>query len=606
MNESSQIYFGMPQVNYCCIYGLTGSLGGVGNIGSDPCFVNEGINNFHLSGGSPCIDSGDPERIPELSETDIDGEYRIMGLRVDMGSDEYTSAPTPILGVNPIELSFIAFENGPNPPDVNLSIRNVGYGTLNWQITSDCNWVNAEPDSGSSTGDVNQVSLSFDTSGLNWGIYDCDLSIWDSNAANSPKNVHIDLRVFRENAIDFGDAPEADTNYPTTLARDGARHTINPAVYLGSSIDEELDGQPSVWANGDDSNYLSDESGVSIQYSKLPIGLSFYVKISASVGGFLNAWIDFNIDGDWSDAGEQIFDDDPLNAGINTLIFNVPIDANVGNTYARFRFSTVGGLEPNGLAPDGEVEDYVLEQTLSGRWFDVWDDPRQCHGNADGKKTGPYWVRSPDLAILKACYPLPASYGDPCYNPAADFNRDLIVDSSDEAIYYEYTGKVEPLVPADCSGKLILHSMSGKAIVGGSQYVIKWDDLSGTCVDGNLSYSIDGGSNWFAIDPNYKNGCTCEWQVPDANSMQCMIKIVYDGHHPVQVWTFMDMTGPFTIYECQLETDSDEDGSCYIDFIDFAILAQEWLGTDLDEVSDLSQHWLYCGNPYDPLCGTGE
>jgi hypothetical protein len=69
------------------------------------------------------------------------------------------------------------------------------------------------------------------------------------------------------------------------------------------------------------------------------------------------------------------------------------------------------------------------------------------------------------------------------------------------------------------------------------------------------------------------------------------------------VWTHTDTTGSFTIYECQLETNSDKDGSCYIDFVDFAILAQDWLGTDLDSVNELAQHWLNCGNPYDPSCG---
>jgi hypothetical protein len=244
----------------------------------------------------------------------------------------------------------------------------------------------------------------------------------------------------------------------------------------------------------------------------------------------------------------------------------------------------------------------VLFSSLSfGIWFDVWDNPRQCHGDADGKKSGPYWVRAPDLTIINACRPFPAYYGDPCYNPAADFNRDLVVDSSDETIYLLYTGKA--YVPDDCSGKLALDSMSGAKIPGGSIYVISWNDLSGTCADGNLSYSTDNGSTWNAMDPNYKDGCTCYWPVPDVNSAQCLIKISYDGHHPVQVWTFTDTTGTFTIYECQLTTGSDYDGSCYVDSIDYAIIAQGWAGADLSDVNDLAQDWLNCGNPFDPLCG---
>ena len=36
----------------------------------------------------------------------------------------------------------------------------------------------------------------------------------------------------------------------------------------------------------------------------------------------------------------------------------MPAGATVGVTYARFRLSTAGGLQPFGFAPDGEVEDY--------------------------------------------------------------------------------------------------------------------------------------------------------------------------------------------------------------------------------------------------------
>ena len=51
-----------------------------------------------------------------------------------------------------------------------------------------------------------------------------------------------------------------------------------------------------------------------------------------------------------------------LVAGLNGSIgFTVPSGAVPGVTYARFRLSSAGGLLPTGLAPDGEVEDYVVE-----------------------------------------------------------------------------------------------------------------------------------------------------------------------------------------------------------------------------------------------------
>ena len=80
------------------------------------------------------------------------------------------------------------------------------------------------------------------------------------------------------------------------------------------------------------------------------------MTVTASAAAKLNAWIDFNSDGDWADAGEQIFSDQALVAGANLLNFSVPITP-PDVTYARFRLSTSAGLSYVGAAPDGEVED---------------------------------------------------------------------------------------------------------------------------------------------------------------------------------------------------------------------------------------------------------
>jgi len=156
---------------------------------------------------------------------------------------------------------------------------------------------------------------------------------------------------------DFGDAP--DRPYPTLHLSDGARHTVDNKVFLGRRVDAETDGQPSATATGDDDDGSDDEDGVAF-VSALAAGSTATVEVTASAAGALNAWIDFNSDNDWNDAGEQIFVDEPLLAGVNTLTFDVPAHAAITNTYSRWRFSTTRGLDYTGPAPDGEVEDYLV------------------------------------------------------------------------------------------------------------------------------------------------------------------------------------------------------------------------------------------------------
>ena len=70
-----------PLVEYSDI---KGGYTGVGNISEDPLFF--GIENYHLTLGSPCINAGTNNGAPEI---DYDGEYRPQGLVVDIGADEY-------------------------------------------------------------------------------------------------------------------------------------------------------------------------------------------------------------------------------------------------------------------------------------------------------------------------------------------------------------------------------------------------------------------------------------------------------------------------------------------------------------------------------------
>jgi subtilisin family serine protease len=155
--------------------------------------------------------------------------------------------------------------------------------------------------------------------------------------------------------LDFGDAAQTGTSFKTTLANDGARHVLGSGLLLGTLVDSEADGQPTVGADGEG----SDDDGVT--FSALQAGTTGMVTVSAVVPGvgFLNAWIDFNGNGNWSDPGEQILDDVSITTGSSPFMIAVPATASAMAT-ARFRLTSAPGYDHFGLATAGEVEDYVV------------------------------------------------------------------------------------------------------------------------------------------------------------------------------------------------------------------------------------------------------
>ena len=80
----------------------------------------------------------------------------------------------------------------------------------------------------------------------------------------------------------------------------------------------------------------------------------------APSGAKLDAWIDFNGDGNWGGPGEQIAASVAVVNGVNVITFDVPSWSQDGVTYARFRLSTAGSLGVTGVAADGEVEDHAV------------------------------------------------------------------------------------------------------------------------------------------------------------------------------------------------------------------------------------------------------
>ena len=157
---------------------------------------------------------------------------------------------------------------------------------------------------------------------------------------------------------DFGDAP---------ASYGSADHAVSDH-YLGSRVDTENGSQYSDEANGDDLNGIDDEDGVTIP--SLKQGEKATIRYTVSTPwystAYLNAWIDWNGDGDFDDQGERIVTDRQRGSGSYNIDLTVPATAIASKpTFARFRFGPRSTNNPaygsTGSATAGEVEDYILK-----------------------------------------------------------------------------------------------------------------------------------------------------------------------------------------------------------------------------------------------------
>ncbi|NEO73737.1 GEVED domain-containing protein, partial [Moorena sp. SIO3H5] len=197
---------------------------------------------------------------------------------------------------------------------------------------------------------------------------------------------------------DFGDAPDTGNgtstgNYNTLLSDNGPSHDIDGSTYLGSWVTTDTDG----FGDGTDTNNNATDDtddGVllnseTLQGQSLTTGSNVTLNLTTAGSGVLNAWIDWNSDGDFNDTNEQIATNVSPSGNAIALNVTVPADATVGNTYARFRYSSDTGLSPTGAASNGEVEDYQIAiATPAATTVDYGDAPDTYGTDATAGNSG--------------------------------------------------------------------------------------------------------------------------------------------------------------------------------------------------------------------------
>jgi len=183
-----------------------------------------------------------------------------------------------------------------------------------------------------------------------------------------------DLGVICVPSYDYGDLPDiADgttgvTDYETYDSSGGPSHRIVAGLFLGDTVDIEVDGFPDTQAVGDDNDNLDDEDGVTIfpTLRIIPGGtLKLPLAVTNTTGdtAYLEAWIDWNGDGDFDETNEMVADLQDNEDGVFPSFLTIDVPTSIANGVQvgfRIRLSNEDDMTPYGRVASGEIEDYLL------------------------------------------------------------------------------------------------------------------------------------------------------------------------------------------------------------------------------------------------------
>ncbi|MCP4708811.1 MAG: hypothetical protein GY869_09315, partial [Planctomycetes bacterium] len=231
---SGEIFNGDGSVINISYSDIQEGFAGEGNLSVEPLFVSTENNNYRLQIYSPCIDSGTNDPASGLPITDLDNTPRSQdgdsdgSAIADMGAYELPAFTTAYIKFHP-EMIDVKVREGFVPDPQFFKITNPGLGTLNWQITEDCPWLEVIPNSGQTVKEEDQVGLLVNTNWLTEGnAYVTDLTITDSQAINSPQTLKVAVKVEIAHHVPL--------EYPTiqaaiNAAQEGDWVVVAPGVY---------------------------------------------------------------------------------------------------------------------------------------------------------------------------------------------------------------------------------------------------------------------------------------------------------------------------------------------------------------------------------------
>lgn len=255
------------------------------------------------------------------------------------------------------------------------------------------------------------------------------------------------VTIFLGEGLDYGDAPAP---YASLSSDNGPRHTVVAGLSLGTTVSTDADAKlPN----------LDDDDGVTFSslFAAFQASATINVRNTTGQSAFVSMWVDFNGNGTF-ETSERILNSRLVNSPTTPVTFTVPPSTfdsvnpqrtKLGNTYARVRVSTNASAvgSPVGAAPDGEVEDYVVN--IQGNPFNNSSGIVDAFGNGldvsgDGF-VSPIdvlqvinWINDPTKPDFLS---LANATGNP---PFIDVNGDGLVSGADVNIIITFLNSIPP------------------------------------------------------------------------------------------------------------------------------------------------------------------